>query len=136
MIHFSFVCINFTSISTFTKIFYCFKLLKSYLYLLALYIKSFHLLFYSHFLISFILFLVSLVLISFATSCFLPWSSIVFTCFSNALLSGKYINLAYFIILLWPDGNISSPVRNSNLSIFPDNNADIFAAFVNIGIWW
>ena len=51
-------------------------------------------------------------------------SSIDIICFSN----GKYVNLACYLILLWSDGNISSPVRNSYLSTFPDDNADILAA--------
>ena len=38
------------------------------------------------------------------------------------------MNLACSIILLWSDGNISSLVRNSDLSILPDDNAGIFAA--------
>ena len=45
-----------------------------------------------------------------------------------------------FIILLWSDGNISSLVRSSYLSILPDNNADIFAASLltlsEMGILW
>ena len=31
-------------------------------------------------------------------------------------------------MLLWSDGNISSPVRSSRLSSLPDDNADNFAA--------
>ena len=58
----------------------------------------------------------------------IPWSSIAFICFSNALPSGKYGNLACSIIQLWSDGNISLPVRCSYLSILPDDNAYIFAA--------
>ena len=50
-----------------------------------------------------------------ASTCFIPWSSTVFNCFSNALLRGEYVNVAYSIILLWPEGNISSPVRNTYL---------------------
>ena len=58
---------------------------------------------------------------------FSPYSSIVFICFSNALLRGEYVNLVCLIILIWSDGKISSPVRYSYSSIFPDK-ADIFAA--------
>ena len=60
-----------------------------------------------------------------ASTFFIPWSSIVFIYFSNALARGEYVNLACSIILLWSDGNISSPVRNSYLLILPDDNADI-----------
>ena len=48
-----------------------------------------------------------------ASICFIPWSSVVFIFFSNALPSGEYVNLACSIIPLWSDGNISSPVRYS-----------------------
>ena len=60
---------------------------------------------------------------------FFSCSSIIFISFSNALLRGEYVNLACSIILLWPDGNISSLARYSNLSILPHDNADIFAVF-------
>ena len=63
-----------------------------------------------------------------ASTCFIPCSSIVFICFSNALPSGEYVNLAGSIILLWSNGNIYSPVRYSYLSILPDDNAEVFAA--------
>ena len=63
-----------------------------------------------------------------AFTCFLPWSSIVFVCFSKAFTNGEYVNLDYSITLLWFEGSISLTVRNSYLSIFPDNNADIFVA--------
>ena len=33
--------------------------------------------------------------------------------------------MACSVILLWSDSNISSPVKNSRLSILPDDNADI-----------
>ena len=56
------------------------------------------------------------------TSCFPCSSSAVF------FPRGIYVNLAYFIILLSSDGNIFSSVRYSYLSIFPHDNADIFAA--------
>ena len=61
-------------------------------------------------------------------TCSVPWYLIVFICFSNALPSREYANLACSIILLWSDGNISSPVRNSYLSILPDNDPYIFDA--------
>ena len=44
----------------------------------------------------------------------------------------EYANLAYSIICLWLEGNVSSPVRYSYLSILSDNNADIFAASLSI----
>ena len=66
---------------------------------------------------------------------FFPCSSIVFICFSNALWRGEYVNFACSIILLWSDGNISSAVRYSYLSIFPDNKADIFAASLLTSYW-
>ena len=60
---------------------------------------------------------------TYSINLFIPWSSIIFICFSNALLSGKDVNLACSIILLWSDGNISSPV-------LPDDNTDTFPAFL------
>ena len=57
---------------------------------------------------------------------FSPGSSIVFICFSNALPREEYVNLACSITLC-SDGDISSPLRYSNLPIFLDCNADIFA---------
>ena len=59
---------------------------------------------------------------------FFPCSLNVFVCFSNALPSGQYVNFACSVILLWSDGNISSPVIYSYLSILPGDNADIFTA--------
>ena len=58
--------------------------------------------------------------------------SLIFNCFcfSNALPREEYVNFACSVILLWSDGNISSPVRFSYLSILPDNDTDIFAASV------
>ena len=63
---------------------------------------------------------------------FSPWSSIVFICFSNALPRGEYVNLAYSVIVIWSDGNISSPVRYFIIfySILADDNADIFVGSV------
>ena len=49
-------------------------------------------------------------------------------CFSKGFPKPKYANIACSIICLWLQGNISSPVRYSYLSIFPEDNADIFAA--------
>ena len=63
-----------------------------------------------------------------ASKYFIPWSLIVFICFSNALSRGEYEDFACSIILIWSDGNLSSPVRYSYLSILPDNNTNIFAA--------
>ena len=51
-----------------------------------------------------------------------------FYCFLNALPSVEYFDLACSMILLWSDGNISSPVRYSYLSILTEDNADVFAA--------
>ena len=62
------------------------------------------------------------------STCLIPWSSIVFLCFSKAFPKGEQENLASFITLLWSEGSISSPVRYSYLSSFPSNNDDIFAA--------
>ena len=78
--------------------------------------------------------------------CFYPWSSIVFICFSPFLLivfvcfsedfpNRDYVNLACSIIFLWLEGNISSPGRYSYLSVFPDDNADIFAASLLISYY-
>ena len=66
---------------------------------------------------------------------FFPCSLNVFVCFSNALPSGQYVNFACSVILLWSDGNISSPVIYSYLSILPENNADIFAAALLISYY-
>ena len=41
---------------------------------------------------------------------------------------GEYANLACSITLLWSEGIIFSPVIYSYLSIFADDNADMFAA--------
>ena len=38
----------------------------------------------------------------------------------------EYVNLAGSIICLWLESNISSAVRYSFLSIFPDDNANVF----------
>ena len=39
-----------------------------------------------------------------ASTCFIRWSSNVFICFPNALLTGEYVNFACSIILFWADG--------------------------------
>ena len=68
-----------------------------------------------------------------------PWPSTVFICFSlcfsivfvyflKDFANGEYLDLACFIISFWLEGNISSPVRYSFLSIFQNDYADIFAA--------
>ena len=49
-------------------------------------------------------------------------------CVSKAFPKGEKGNLACYIICLSLEGNISSPAKYLFLSIFPDNNADIFAA--------
>ena len=54
----------------------------------------------------------------------------VFICFSKTFPQGEYGNLASFFTLLSSEYSISSPVRHSYLSIFLDDNADIFAASV------
>ena len=54
--------------------------------------------------------------------------SIVFVSLSQAFPEGKHVNVACSIYPLWSVGNISSSVRYSYLSIFPDDNADIFSA--------
>ena len=53
--------------------------------------------------------------------------SLISVCFSKAFPKGEYVNLTCFITFLWSVGSISSPVRNSYLSIFPDDIVDIFA---------
>ena len=55
-------------------------------------------------------------------------STCFFVCFSKAFLKGEYINMACSIIWLRLEGNISSLLGYSYLSIFPDKNADFFAA--------
>ena len=65
---------------------------------------------------------------SIAFICFLPYSSIGFNCFSKDFPNGEYVNLACSVTLLWSEGSIPSSVRHSYLSIFPDNNADLFPA--------
>ena len=111
----------------------------------VLFFKSSCLILSSHCLISSILFFISLVLISFqkissiysmsslfssdfkafeVSTCFKPLKKFIY--FSSALLSEEYINAACSIVLVWSDGIISSPVRNSYWSILPDGNADIF----------
>ena len=52
----------------------------------------------------------------------------LFNCFSTAFPNGEYVNLDCSITLLGSEGSFPSSVRYSYLSIFPDNNADLFAA--------
>ena len=59
----------------------------------------------------------------------------MFACFSKAILKEWYVNLACFFILLWLEGNISSPIRYSYLLVLPDDNADIFAASLLISYY-
>ena len=112
----------------------------------VLYFKSFRLILSSHFLVPSISIFILLVLTFFgkipsidSSSSFSSslgasgfeahsWTTNVFICFSNALPRGEYINLVCSIILLWSDGNVSSTVRNSYLSILPHDYADIIAA--------
>ena len=112
----------------------------------VLYFKSFRLILSSHFLIPSISIFILLVLTFFgkipsidSSSSFssslgasgfeaYSWTTNVFISFSNALPRGEYINLVCSIILLWSDGNVSSTVRNSYLSILPHDYADIIAA--------
>ena len=46
----------------------------------------------------------------------------------KAFPKGGYVNIASSVTLLWSEGSTSSPVRYSYLSIFPDDNANVFAA--------
>ena len=50
-------------------------------------------------------------------------------CFSKAFPKWEYANLDCSIICFWLEGNISSPVRYSYWSIFPDDNADTLLLF-------
>ena len=59
---------------------------------------------------------------------FSSWSSIFFVYVSKSFPNIEYPNLACSVTLLWSGGSISSPARNSYLSIFLNDNADIFAA--------
>ena len=70
-----------------------------------------------------------------ASTCFIPWPSIVYICFSNVLPRGEYVNFACSIILLWSNGNIPSPVRYSSLSILPDDNTDWYFCSFSIKIF-
>ena len=62
------------------------------------------------------------------STCFFTCFSSAIICFSNVSPSGEYVKVACCIILLWSDGNISSPARYSCLSVSHEDNADIFAA--------
>ena len=63
---------------------------------------------------------------------FLSRFSIVFICFSKAFPKGEKVNLACSITLFRLEGNFSSPVRYPYWSMLPDDNSDIFAAFLLI----
>ena len=56
-------------------------------------------------------------------------------CFSKAFLKGEYLNLAFSIICLRLEGNISSPVRYSYSSILSDDNADTSAVSLLISYY-
>ena len=59
------------------------------------------------------------------------FSSLIFNCFYLVLESfyhSRICKFCFLIIWLWLKGNISSPVRDSYLSVLPDDNADGFAA--------
>ena len=61
-------------------------------------------------------------------------STFFYVCLFKSFPNGEYANLACSIIWLRLEGN-SSPVRYSYLLIFPDDNADIFAASLLIFYW-
>ena len=146
MIPLSFIYNNFTSINIITKRSYRFNLLKLiYIFICFIFYTFYFNIFFPFF--NFICsFLISLVLAFFrksplidsnswfssgfktfkASTCFIPWPSIAFIYFSNALPRGELENLACSIILLWSNGNIFSAIRNPYLSILPDDNAYIF----------
>ena len=69
------------------------------------------------------------------SACFFTYSSIVLVYFLKAFPKGEYINLACSIILVWSDGNISSPLKYQYLSIFQDDAVDIFTASLLPLIW-
>ena len=66
--------------------------------------------------------------------CFSVWYSTVFVCFSKVFSKAEYANLACYIICLSLEGYIFSPVTYSYLSLFPDENTDIFVA--SLLIWF
>ena len=66
------------------------------------------------------------------STCFSPWSSIVFLCFSKALPREKQVNFACSIIYFWLKGNITSTEWYLYLPISSDNKADIFATSLPI----
>ena len=73
--------------------------------------------------------------ISFKTSKTSTCFFLVLQLFSIVFPKERNIKLAGSIILLPSDSNISSPVRYSYLSIFADDNADIFAASLLISVF-
>ena len=50
-----------------------------------------------------------------------------FCLFFRNFAAGEYVNIACSVILLLSEGNISSPVRYSYLSILSNGNAESFA---------
>ena len=55
--------------------------------------------------------------------------------FFKAFPKGEYVNLACSITLLWSEDSFSWPVRDSYLSIFPDDNVDVFVASLLISYY-
>ena len=100
------------------KVFFVQKMLKIYVYSFILHTKfslstvfSVHLILLNSFLASSVnvFFRITSLIVNFwvlgfknfkASNCFFRCSSFVFICFSNALMSGEYLNLACSIILL------------------------------------
>ena len=62
-------------------------------------------------------------------------SSFVFACFLNAFPRWEYVNLACFIIWLWLEGYVSSPVGYWYLSILSNENADAFTVSLLMSYW-
>ena len=56
-------------------------------------------------------------------------------CFSKVFPKGEYVNLACSFIWLRVESNVSSALRNSCLSIFSDDNSNIFVASLLISYW-
>ena len=64
-----------------------------------------------------------------ASTCFFLYLQLLFP---KAFSEGQYVNWAFSIILLWSEVNISSPVRYPYISSLPDDNVNIFGAFLLI----
>ena len=62
-------------------------------------------------------------------------STFFFVCFSKAFPERKYVNLACCIVWVWLESKISSSGRYSCLSILPDDNSDICAAFLSLSYY-